>query len=490
MAGEDQPDAGGLAPRDATLQVLVDPEGLEAYLHLRPAQGGGRMLVREAVLAALADQGVTEGILDDAIEAAVAAGMAEGTVIARGRPPEHGVDGYLESLVPQVRSRVPLVDEAGHTDYRDLGAIQVVHAGEALMRRHPPTPGTPGRTLLGRALPARPGKEVMFAAKLEGAAVAPGDPNLLQAAITGQPVAIRGGMIVEPVYRVAAVGTASGNIEFEGSVVVEGDVAAGMRVRATGDIEVGGVVENATLEAGGSIVIMGGAMGSLGRKSSSEHHIRCGGCFNAAYVQQARIEAGDSIFVDDLVMQGELSAINHVRVGHERRGHIVGGQVQATLSITAKVIGSPNRSRTTLEIGVNPLMHQQLLALAKDRDGKETQLLEVSKLLDLADRNPGKLRPDMVAKARATAAALSAAIAELREAQEALTRKIDLSLAARVVAETAIHEGVEVVLGGQRYRVAGEHGAFVVGLDGNGVLDHLTDVDPAGVADAPPGAAA
>jgi hypothetical protein len=123
-------------------------------------------------------------------------------------------------------------------------------------------------------------------------------------------------------------------------------------------------------------------------------------------------------------------------------------------------------------------MHQQLLALAKDRDGKETQLLEVSKLLDLADRVPGKLPPAMVAKARATAAALSAAIAELREAQEDLTRKIDLSLTARVVAEQAIYEGTEVILGGQRYRVAGEHAAFVVGLDGNGVLDHLTEVDP------------
>jgi hypothetical protein len=478
MAVDQQATAGEPIPRDASMQVLVDPEGMEAYLHLRAAEGGGAPITRDAVLAALADQGVTEGILDDDIDSALAAGLAEGTVIARGQPPFHGADGYLESLVPEVRSRVPRVDETGHTDYRDLGAIQVVHAGEALMRRHPPTPGTPGRSLLGRVLPARPGKEVMFAAKLEGAVPAPGDPNLLQAAITGQPVAVRGGMMVEPVYRLASVGTGSGNIEFEGSVVVEGDVAAGMRVRATGDIEVGGVVENATLEAGGSVVIKGGAMGSLGRKSGGEHHIRCGGCFNAAYVQQARIEAGDSIFVDDLVMQGELSAVNHIRVGHQRRGHIVGGTLQATLSITAKVIGSPNRARTTLEIGVNPLMHQQLLALAKDRDGKETQLLEVSKLLDLADRVPGKLPPAMVAKARATAAALSAAIAELREAQEDLTRKIDLSLTARVVAEQAIHEGTEVILGGQRYRVAGEHAAFVVGLDGNGVLDHLTEVDP------------
>lgn len=453
---------------DACQRIDVSPDCLEARLTIQPAEGG-EPVATEAVLAALEANGIVEGILTEAIDAAVDAGAAQGLVIARGTPPEHGSDGRLESLVPQVRSRTPRVDETGHTDYRDLGEILVVHPGDALMLRHPPTEGRPGLTLRGATIAARPGKEAMYSAKLPGTEFAPDDPNLLRAAISGQPVVIRGGMMVEPVFTVDTVGTSSGNIDFDGSVVIVGDVTAGMTVRASGDIEVGGVVEMATLEAGGSIVVKGGAMGGLGRKSADEHHIACGGCFTAAFCQQVRIDADDSIFIDDMAMQCELSAINHVRVGDQRRGHIIGGRVQATLSITAKVIGSPNRVRTYCEIGVNPLMHKQLLEMCKRRDARETQLLEVSKLLDFGSKNPGKLRPEMLEKARATAVALSADIAALREEQDLLTKKIELSLQSRVNVQQALHEGVEVVMGNQRYRVVGEYGACAVGLGPGGL---------------------
>lgn len=463
---------------DAAFDIVVAPDGLEARLRVQPAQGGAPV-ARAAVLAALADMGIGRGILDAAIDAAIADRAATDAVIARGLPPEHGRDGWFESLVPEVRSRVPHVDATGHTDYRDLGAILVVHPGDALLRRHAPTAGRDGATLLGEAVPARPGKEVMFAASLPGTAPDADDPDLLRAAITGQPVAVRGGMIVEPVFKIEAVGTASGNIDFDGSVIIKGDVAAGMTVRATGDIEVGVVVERGTLEAGGSIVIKGGAIGDLGHKGGGESHIRCGGCFNAAYAQQATVEAGDSIFIDDMAMQCALTAINHVRVGNHKRGHIIGGTVHATLSIAAKVVGSPNRVRTHLEIGVNPLMHKQLLAKATERDGKETQLLEVSKLLAFAQAHPGKLPPPMIEKARATAAALATDIAALREEQDAMTKKIDLSMQACVRVEQALYEGVEVLMGNQRYRVVGEHGPCAVGLGQGGLgLLPLEEVSP------------
>lgn len=457
---------------DASLHIDISPDGLEACLDISPAAGGAPVS-KDAVLAALAENGIGEGILFDAIDAAVAAGVAQAQVVARGVPPVHGEDGRLESLIPEVRDRTPRVDESGHTDYRNLGEIVVVHPGDGLMLRHPPTAGTQGMTLLGEKIEARPGKDVMFSANLPGTAFAPDNPDLLQAAITGQPVVIRGGTMVEPIFKIESVGTASGNIDFDGCVVIAGDVAAGMTVRASGDIEIGGVVEMATLEAGGSIVIKGGAIGGLGRKNSEEHHVRCAGCFNAAYAQQARIEAGDSIFIDDMAMQCELAAINHIHVGNKRRGHIIGGHVQATLSITAKVIGSPNRVRTHCEIGVNPLMHKQLLEMCKSRDGRENQLLEISKLLDFSHKNPGKLRPEMIDKARATAAALSAEIAAMREEQDLLTQKIELSQQSRVNAQQAIYEGVEVHQGNQRYRVVGEHGPCAIGL-GNAGLELLT----------------
>jgi hypothetical protein len=453
---------------DAALVIEISPDAVEAWLTITPPEGGAPVSV-EAVLALLADNGIGEGIDRAAVEAAVACGSATHVVVARGVPPIHGADGRLESLLPEVRDRRPQVDASGHTDYRDLGDIFVVHAGDWLMLRHPPGTGTPGRSLLGETIPATPGKAVMFASSLPGTAFDPANPDLLVAAITGQPAVIAGGMMVEPVYRIDKVSTATGNIDFDGSVVVAGDVGTGMMVRASGDIEVGGVVDMGTLEAGGSIVVKGGAMGSLGRKTSEECHIRCGGSFHAAYAQQAKVEAGDSIFIDDTAMQCELTAINHISVGGKRRGHIIGGHLQATLSITGKVVGSPNRVFTHCAIGVNPLMHKQLLQMSKARDERENQLLEVAKLLDFGRKNPGRLRPEMVDKARATAAQLSAQIAEMREEQDVLTKKIELSQHSRLVAKELLCEGVEVHLGNQCYKVVGEHGACAVGLGSHGL---------------------
>ena len=130
---------------DASLDIQISRDGMEATLDIIPPQGGAP-ITKNQVLAALAEKGITEGICLDAINQAIAAGKAAAVPIARGRPPIHGEDGHFESLLPEMRARVPRVKESGQVDYRDLGEIQVVHAGDPLMLRHRATTGTPGAT--------------------------------------------------------------------------------------------------------------------------------------------------------------------------------------------------------------------------------------------------------------------------------------------------------------------------------------------------------
>ncbi|MGB4673486.1 MAG: FapA family protein [Azovibrio sp.] len=453
---------------DARLEIRISQDDMAATLDITPAQGGAP-ITKNQILAALAEKGVTDGILLDEVNQAIAAGHATALTIARGTPPVHGKDGYFESLIPDMRARVPQENKAGQIDYRDLGEIMVVRAKDPLMLRHRATTGTPGITVQGVPVAPRPGKEVMYAPQLTGAAPSPDNPDLLLATQTGQPVVVKNGVIVEPVFTVPAVNMASGNIDFDGSVVIKGDVCAGMTVKVSGDIEVGGVVENAHLEAGGSIVIRGGVLGSIDQKGGSDYTLRCGHDFHAAYAQKARIEAGNNIFINDMAMQCELTAGQHIKVGKARRGHIVGGRIQAMLSITARVLGAPNRITTACHIGVNPSLQKEAKALAEQRDAQETQLLEISKLLDFAGHNPGRLGPEVIDKARHTALSLSGEIARLREAEKDLADKIALAQEARVTAEETLHEGVEVLFGTQRYRVVGDHGAGQIQMGANGL---------------------
>jgi len=453
---------------DATLQVVVSPGGLEARLTIFPPQGG-RSATKAEVLEQLALKGINEGVLVDEINRAIADDSATDLVIARGREPVAGDDGRLEYLLPEVRERVPSVDPSGRTDYRNLGEIQVVRAGDALMRRHPPTQGTPGISVTGQPIAPKPGKDVRFAARLTGARTADDNPDLLIADIDGQPVQVKDGMMVEPILTLETVNMTTGNIHFDGAVQVRGDVKAGMHIHASGDIEIGGVVEPATLDSGGSIVVKNGVLGSIGQKEGSLHRIRCDGCFSATYAQQARIEAGDSIFIDDLAMQCELTAGNHIRLGDKRRGQVMGGLLRATLSIHARTLGAPNRIRTELEIGTDPALARTLQAMTQQRDAKESQLLEIGKLLSFSDRNPGRVAPDVRLRAEQTAAAISSDIENMRQEEAQVRHRLDLAHSARVEAEKALYEGVSVTLGEARLRIHGEHGPSTVRLAEQGL---------------------
>ena len=139
-------------------------------------------------------------------------------------PPENGRDTGFDPLLTFTANRAPKVDDNGLIDYREHSGILVVHPGEPLMRRIPPTPGVAGHTVKGRELPPRPGVDTPFAAQINGAKTASHDPNLLEAASVGQPVLVNCGVNVEPLLRVAEVNMTTGNIHFDGTVQVDGEI--------------------------------------------------------------------------------------------------------------------------------------------------------------------------------------------------------------------------------------------------------------------------
>ncbi|MDR2364275.1 MAG: FapA family protein [Zoogloeaceae bacterium] len=453
---------------DAQFKLRMSGDAMEVALDITPAQGGAA-LTRHQVLQALAEKGVKKGLLPESLhealewaETTTEKTVAQSFVIARGQPPEAGKDSVFERLIPEIRDRRPKISARGLVDYREMGEIPAVRPGDALVLRHPPTAGVPGYTVTGVEVAARPGQEIAFADKLSGVERHVDNPDLLVAGITGQPVMVERGAQVEPLITLPAVNMASGNVEFEGSVFIKGDVAAGMTVKAGGDIEIGGMAENATLEAGGSILVKGGILGAADQEGGSPRVTRAAQNVQAAYAQKARIEAGENILIADMAMQCELLAGQHIKLGHGKKGHLIGGRAQAMLSVSARVLGSPNRIRTLCQIGVDPTLAKQAKELAAERSGHEDQLLEYSKLLSFAAKNPGRLRPEQVEKVRALIANLSVEITRLREEESELAARIALAREARVIAEEGLYEGVEVFCGHLRYVVTRDSGAAQV----------------------------
>ena len=86
-----------------------------------------------------------------------------------------------------------------------------------------------------------------FAELTPGAERDASSPNLLVAACAGQPNIIRSGAIVNAMLEVDNVSIKTGNITFEGTIRVKGDIEAGMHVKVSGDVIVLGLVETAEM---------------------------------------------------------------------------------------------------------------------------------------------------------------------------------------------------------------------------------------------------
>jgi hypothetical protein len=239
---------------EATLRILPEP-GRRRVLRDQPARPSLRLAVDEERVeppeptvseasAELQGAEVVHGIDADAVAAAVAEPGTE-HVVAVGLDPIEGRNGYLEDLV----------------DFRALRLTGVL-AETPLLRRVRKRDGVPGRDVTGRELTVPPVKDVRIR---PGVGVAVDDKGIMAVAtVDGAPwrdgegrIEVRHELVLE------VVDTVSGDIAFNGSVRIEGDVGEGRTVIARDEIAVEGNVDRARLESGGSLRVDGTIMSSV-----------------------------------------------------------------------------------------------------------------------------------------------------------------------------------------------------------------------------------
>ena len=440
------------AASDGEFFIKIDDDQLSAYLTCFNPRGGIAVTL-ESILEEAKNKEITVDLDMEAIKRAIAE-EGDSVLIASGKPAEDGLDSRFESLLPEMKERVPQVDEEGIANFRDLGEILVVYTGDSLMRRYPAGDGEPGFTISGAPIPAKKGMSLEFTAGLEGAEIDSNDSDLLIAKIDGCPYLIPNGVKVEPVYTVKNVDLHSGNIDFLGTVIVTGEVQSGMTIKADGDIHIKGSTEGAILIAKGDIVVTGGLIGHP-EKPETELTIdpitEAGGSVNANFTQNAVINAGQGIFIRDYTMMCKLNAAVRIVVGDgSRRGHIIGGVSTAGLLIKAKTIGSPSRSRTVVIARTSDTLYARMAKLSESRDDLKVRRFKVRKLIDLAVNKPDRVSASALESANSTLASLDDEEQQLNLDEVQLKKEIAASRGAMIKAEQHFLEGVEVCVGTKR----------------------------------------
>lgn len=408
-SGKPQKIAEPVAMTEEILQKIIDGEPVnlnqdEAYARLivdisrdkmkatvkYDTKNGSKLPTFDMVMEALAEKGVKFGIDEDEIQRGIES-LAP-FVAAQGKPPIPGENAYIDRKFSLGVKGRPVVDQYDRVDYKNLNLFVLVEANETLAIRIPQTKGKAGTNIFGDTVPAQNGRPIPMPAGKNTQVLG---ENQLIATINGQIVDTGNKISVDPRLEVkSSVGVATGDIDFDGSVLINGDVKQGFIVKATGDIEIKGSVNGGEV-SGRSIIISGGVTGANRGKVQAVHDVR------AAFAENAIIEAGRDIYIADVALHSTLRAGKKITV-EGKGGKIIGGLTVSGEEVTAKVIGNDAFVITRVSVGVDPNLQKEYHEVCKSYKEGKKKLLHITQTLNtLSKIDMSKLPPERMAQINA-----------------------------------------------------------------------------------------
>lgn len=331
---------------------------------------GARLPTKEMVLEALHAAGVVYGINAESIEIGIRS--LTPFVAAEGLLPVAGENAYIDRKFNLGVQGKPIIDENGKADYKDLNLFVLAKENQTLAIRIPQTKGTPGKNILGEVVPAQNGRPCPLP---EGRNTKVVGEHRLIATVNGQIVDKGAHISVDPRLEIkGGVGVQTGDIEFDGTIQIKGDVEQGFTVKATGDIDIKGSV-NGSLVQGRNVYISGGITGADRAKVFAEHDIR------TAFAENAVIEAGNDIFISDIALHSQLRAGKRI-IMEDKHGQITGGHAVAGEMVSVKVIGNSSFVVTKVSVGVDPNLQKEYQALRKSYKESKKRLTHITQTLN------------------------------------------------------------------------------------------------------------
>lgn len=357
-----------------TAELNVARDNMTAYLKVKPAFNG-QVVSPDFIQEFLVKNGIVYGICTDAIK-----DFCENKkyylelVCAQGLPPVDEENGTLEYYVRKDHAVKPKEKEDGTVDFRELGLVQNVEKGAVLCRIIPPEPGRDGIDIYDHVVRHTVGQLPALPAGMNTEISA--DELSLLSSVNGCAVCKNNIINVEDMFVLRGnVDNTSGNINFNGSVVIQGDVCEGFSVKAGEDISIRGMCEGAYVEAGGNISISNG-MNGMGKGV-----LNAGGDVVAKYFENVTIQSKGNIYAD-VIMNCRITTEDSV-ILRGKQALLIGGRCQVGKKIQAGTIGSSNHVRTEIAI----VSDQLNMALYGGGDNLE----ELQRKLSIATRGSEKL---------------------------------------------------------------------------------------------------
>lgn len=266
-------------------------------------------------------------------------------IIAVGKEPVEGINGYYEYHFSQDFSKKPTIRPDGSADFLSIKVIEVVHEGDLIATYHPAVMGMPGMNVRGKEIEPRMMRDMP---PIGGRGFHRSDDNLYYYADMDGKIVLKGNRInISPVYEIDQDADMSiGNIDFKGDVVIHGGVKNGIRIHATGSITVDGLVELCDLHAGKDIYLLSGVKG--GERTT----IHAEGAITAEFIEYAIVSCKGMLHAD-VLFNCLVNCDSKVITTAGKHSAIIGGYVTAVQGVSSLVIGNKFGTVTHVMVGID-----------------------------------------------------------------------------------------------------------------------------------------
>lgn len=431
---------------DALVLVDIANDEMKATITVTPPAIGGAEVQASQIENLLSNRGIVAGVSREKIDEFVDNPVYNvPCVVAEAILPVDGRDAYIAYNFETDSTKLRFKEGGdGRVDFKEHNLIQNVVEGQPLAQKMLAEQGKSGKTILGRYLEAKNGKDINL--PLGKNVVVDDDGRTILASTNGQVLLIGDKINVEPIMQIAGnVSIKTGNITFLGTVIVKGNVDDGFDIKASGNIEVYGTVGKSVLEADGDIVV---SQGILGR---DEGYVRAGRSLWAKFIQNTKVEVEEYIIVAEGIVNSHVTCNKKILL-QGKRASIMGGHIFATEEIYTKNLGSPGGgSETIIEVGYDPRSKRRLLDLQEKQSVLIRELDEIELNLQTLE-NTKKVRKTLPHDKEESLVKFTARKNEIIEESETMSTEIqqiqqylrDLKVIGKVSVMGTVHAGVKV----------------------------------------------
>ena len=434
---------------DEQIKVNISGDKLEAYVKFYPPSEKGKYLTKSDIIDQLKGLNVVYGIKDDVIEEIVSdKEYFKEYLVAEGVDAEQGIQPSIEYKfdINAGKDRKPKIRPDGTVDYNSVEVINPVNTGELLAKIIPGQPGTAGKNISG---------EDIYPEELEQVNIAVGnnvelseDSTEAYSACDGQ-AAYRGGKIwVDNVYIVQGdVDVATGNIAFNGDVLINGSIRTGFSVKAKGNVEINGAVEGAEIKAGKSIMIRNGIQGM------KKAYVVAGEDITTKFIESSVVIASGFVNASS-ILYSDITGDKGVIV-KGKKAIIVGGIVRALGHIECDKAGSIMGSNTVLQVGYPENIDEiieGLVAEISTTEEKKDDILQVIRYYknNLKDK---EISNEMVNKVKQIIDKSKEIICDLDQKKRAFNRFKNLRMREEtdsdmIIVSGHVYQGVKIEING------------------------------------------